>query len=106
MNIVVFGSLGKRVLPAGWTKEATIALFGSAEFDLTGVTPGDNPRLTAAAILGSVDIIADEGTNIALSGFSLLGSRNVKVTGGAGPTIRLRGIVILGSVNVKPPKKT
>ena len=53
MNIVVFGSFGKRVLPKGWTKETTIALLGSADFDLTGVEPGDNPRLTAAAILGS-----------------------------------------------------
>ncbi len=105
MNIVVFGSLGKRVLPAGWTEETTIALFGSADFDLTGVAPGDNPRLTAAAILGSVNITVEEGTNIALSGLSLLGSRNVKVTGGAGPTIRLRGIVVLGSVNVTPPKQ-
>jgi hypothetical protein len=104
MNIVVFGSLGNRVLPKGWTKETAIAVLGSADFDLTGVEPGDNPRLTAAAILGSVNIIADEGTSIDLSGFSLFGSRNVKVTGGDGPTIRLRGIVFLGSVNVKPPK--
>jgi len=104
MNIVVFGSFGNRVLPTGWTKETAIALLGSGEFDLTGVEPGANPRLTAAAILGSVSIVADEGTNIALSGFSLFGSRNIKVTGGDGPTIRLRGIVIFGSVNVTPPK--
>ena len=106
MNIVVFGSFGKRGLPKGWTKETTIALLGSGEFDLTGVEPGDNPRLTAAAILGSVNVVVDEGTNIAMSGFSLFGSRNVKVTGGDGTTIRLRGIVVLGSVNVTPPKHT
>ena len=104
MNIVVFGSFGKRGLPTAWTKETPIALLGSGDFDLTGVAPGDQPRLTAAAILGSVNIVADEGTNIAMSGFSLFGSRNVKVTGGDGPTIRLRGIAVLGSVNVTPPK--
>lgn len=104
MNIVVFGSFGKRVLPRGWIKETTIALLGSGEFDLSGVEPGDNPRLTAAALLGSVKIVVDEGTNIALSGFSLLGSRNVEVAGGDGPTIHVRGIAILGSVNVKPPE--
>lgn len=104
MNVVVFGSFGNRVLPNGWTKETTIALLGSADFDLTGVEPGDHPRLTAGAILGSVDIIVDEGTNIDLSGFSLFGSRKVKVTGGEGPTIHVRGIVILGSVSVRPPK--
>lgn len=103
MNIVVFGSFGKRVLPAGWTKDTTVALLGSGTFDLTGITPGDNPRLTAAAILGSVTIIADRGTNIALSGFSLFGSRNIEVVGGDGPTIRLRGIVLFGSVTVKSP---
>ena len=106
MNIVVFGSFGSRVLPKGWTKETTIALLGSADFDLTGVEPGDNPRLTAGAILGSVKITVDEGTNIDLSGFSLVGSRNVKVTGGEGPTIHVRGIVVLGSISVKPPRPT
>ena len=106
MNIVVFGSFGKRGLPKGWTKETTIALLGSGDFDLTGVEPGENPRLTAAAILGSVTVVADEGTNVALSGFSLFGSRDVKVTGGDGPTIRLRAIAVLGSVTVKPPKQT
>jgi hypothetical protein len=105
MNIVVFGSFGKRGLPNGWTEETTVALLGSGDFDLTGVQPGENPRLTAVAILGSVDVVVDEGTNVALSGFSLFGSRNIKVTGGDGPTIRLRGTAILGSVNVKPPKQ-
>ena len=42
VNIVVFGSFGKRVLPRGWTKETTIALLGSGEFDLSGVEPGGN----------------------------------------------------------------
>ncbi len=106
MNIVVFGSFGKRVLPKGWTRETTVALLGSGEFDLSGVEPGETPRLTAAAVLGSVKIIVDEGTNIALSGFSLLGSRNVEVAGGDGPTIHVRGIAILGSVNVEPPEHT
>lgn len=104
MNIVVFGSFGKRVLPPGWTKDTTVAVLGSGTFDLTAVAAGDNPRLTAVAILGSVTIVADPGTNIALSGFSLFGSRNVEVVGGDGPTIRLRAIVLFGSVIVKPPK--
>ena len=80
--------------------------MGSGDFDLTGIEPGDNPRLTAGANLGSINIVADEGTNFGMSGFSLFGSRNVKVTGGDGPTIRLRGVVIFGSINVKPPKQT
>jgi hypothetical protein len=105
MNIVVFGSFGKRGLPTGWTKETTVAVFGSGDFDLTGVEPGEQPRLTAVAVFGSVNLVVDEGTNVFLSGFSLFGSRNVKVTGGDGPTIRLRGAAILGSVNVKPPKR-
>jgi hypothetical protein len=105
VNIVVFGSFGRRVLPKKWTKETTIAFLGSGEFDLSGVEPGDNPRLTAAALLGSVKIVVDEGTNIALSGFSLFGSRNVEATGGDGPTIRVRGIAILGSVHVQPSDK-
>ena len=106
MNIVVFGSFKKRVLPAGWTKDTAIAVLGSGDFDLTGVQPGENARLTAAAVLGSIDIVLDEGTNVVMSGFSLFGSRQVKVMGGDGPTIRVRGIVLFGSVKIKPPKQT
>lgn len=106
MNIVVFGSFKKRVLPAGWTKDTAIAVLGSGDFDLAGVQPGENARLTAAAMLGSITIVVDEGTNVAMGGFSLFGSRQVKVTSGDGPTIQVLGIVVFGSVTITSPRQT
>ena len=60
MNIVVFGSFGKRMLAPGWTKETAVALAGGGDFDLTGVEPGENARLTAVAVFGGIDIIVDD----------------------------------------------
>ncbi len=105
MNIVVFGSFGKRVLASGWKRETAIALVGGGDFDLTGIEPGENARLTAVAILGSVNLVVDDNTNVTMGGFSLFGSRNVEIKGGDGPPIRVVGFVLFGSVNIKPPKQ-
>lgn len=104
MNVAVFGSFGKRMLAPGWRNETALAFVGGGEFDLTGVEPGDGARLRAIAIFGSIDIIVDEGTNVTMSGFSVFGSRDVKVTPGAGPHMGVRGVAVFGSVDVEPPK--
>lgn len=104
MNIAVFGSFGQRVLASGWSRETAVALLGGGDFDLTGVVPGDGARLTAVAIFGGIDVIVDEGTQVTMGGFSLFGSRVVKVTPGDGPAMRVRAVVFFGSVEVRPPK--
>ena len=48
----------------------------------------------------------DDNTNVTMGGFSLFGSRSVKVSGGDGPTIRIRGFVLFGGIDVKPPKQS
>ena len=101
LNIAVFGSFGNRMLAPGWTKESAVALIGSGRFDLTQVEAGGDARFTAVAVLGSMKLIVDEGTQVTMTGFSLFGSRNVEVTPAGGPSIRIRAIAVLGSVNVE-----
>jgi hypothetical protein len=103
MNVAIFGSFGQRLLAGGWTKETAIAFFGGGDFDLTDVQPGPNAQLTAVAIFGSVDVRVAEGTQVTMSGASLLGSRKVKVPTGSGPELRVRGIAVFGHVDVLPP---
>ena len=105
MNVVIFGSFGKRMLAPGWKKETAIALAGGGDFDLTGIEPGENARLTAVAIFGGIDVVVDDNTNVTMGGFSIFGSREVTVSGGDGPTIQVRGFALFGGVDVKPPKQ-
>ncbi len=104
MNIAALGSFGRRMLADGWTRETAVAFFGGGEFDLTGIEPGENARLTAIAVFGSVDIRVDRGTQVTMTGGSLLGSRKVKVDVGDGPTVRVRGFAFFGHVHVLPPR--
>jgi hypothetical protein len=103
MNVAVFGSFGKRMLAPGWTKETAVAFFGSGEFDLTQVEPGGNARFIATAVFGGINIIVDEGTRVTMSGFSLLGRREVEVVAGDGAAIQLHAIAVFGHIKVKPP---
>ena len=105
MNVVIFGSFGKRMLAAGWKKETAIALAGGGDFDLTGIEPGENARLTAVAIFGGIDVVVDDNTNVTMGGFSMFGSREVTVSGGDGPTIRVRAFALFGGIDVAPPKQ-
>ncbi len=104
MNVAVFGGFGKRMLSSGWTAETAVAFAGGGEFDLTGITPGEGAQLTAIAIFGGIDIIVDEGTQVTMTGFSVFGSREIKITGADGPAMRIKAIAVFGGVDVKPPK--
>jgi len=103
MNVAVFGSFGERLLAHGWTKETAVAFFGGGDFDLSEVEPGEHARLTAVAVLGSVDIRVAADAQVTMTGGSLFGSRKVKVPTGSGPAVHVRGIAVLGHVNVLPP---
>lgn len=101
MNVAVFGSFGKRMLAPGWTKERAVAFFGGGDFDLTGIEAGEDARLTATAIFGSIDVIVDEGTQVTVTGFSFFGSRDVKIEPSDQPAIHIRAVAIFGSVDVE-----
>jgi hypothetical protein len=104
MNVAIFGGFGKRMLATGWTKETAVAILGGGDFDLVGIEPGENARLTVVAILGGIDIVVDEGTQVTMSGFSLFGGRNVSVAAGEGPRVGVRAFSLFGGVEVRPPK--
>ena len=102
MNVALFGGFAKTPLAPGWRRETAIALLGGGDLDLAAATPADDARLTAIAVFGGIDVRVPAGARIAMSGFSLLGGREVKVPPGDGPTIRIRAVAIFGGVTVQP----
>ncbi len=101
MNLAMLGGFGKRPFAPGWTKQTAIAVLGGGEIDLTQSPPGEGAQLTAVAVLGGIDVTVAPGSRLTVSGFSLLGGREIKVEPGEGPAMRMRLIAVLGGVEVK-----
>jgi hypothetical protein len=101
VNVAILSGL-KRPIPAGWTKETLVTILGGVDLDFSSSPPADDARLTVVTILGGVKIRVAPGTRVALSGFSLLGGREVKVTqSGDGPVISMNLWAFLGGIEVK-----
>jgi hypothetical protein len=101
VNVAILSGL-KRPIPAGWTKETLVTILGGVDLDFSSSPPGQDAHLTVVTILGGVKILVAPGTRVALSGFSLLGGREVKVTqSGDGPEIRMNLWAFLGGIEVK-----
>lgn len=102
MNLVIFGGLNRRPFPPGWTTETVITIFGGGTLDLSSSQPGEDARLTVVTILGGATILVAPGTKVSVSGFSLFGGREVKVSQvGDGPVIKMSLWVFLGGIEVK-----
>ncbi len=110
MNLAIFGGLSRRPFPPGWTKETVVSILGGCDLDLSSSLPGSDARLTAVAILGGIDILVPYGTKVSVSGFGLLGGREIKVSQrGDGPEIKMSLWAFLGGIEVKeqaPPATT
>lgn len=64
-------------------------------------------KIDASTILGSVTIFVPEGVEVRLSGRSILGAKESRVTTPAlpgAPVIEVRANVLLGNVTVRPAK--
>jgi hypothetical protein len=99
MNVAVLGGFGRK-----WHRQIALALLGGGQVDLTNVASGENPSLTAIAIFGGMDVLVEEGTNVNMTGFSILGGREeADIAAGDGPAVRIRAIAIFGGVKVRTP---
>ena len=99
LHLSILGS-GQSPVPAGWTRETAISLIGSSRIDLSGSSPGSGATLTGISVVGSMEIVVPAGNRLSVGGFSLLGSRKVRVTPGEGSLVRLRLFSLLGSITV------
>jgi hypothetical protein len=110
--VSVFGGTEQRGRWCLSSRLWVVAIFGGVDVDLGAAEP-EVPEsvITVIAALGGAGIIAPQGVPIQLSGFSLLGGKGDKRSGGhplpGAPLVRVRVFTILGGVTVKdrPPRR-
>jgi hypothetical protein len=100
MRFVLLSSL-RATLPAGWTRERVLSLFGSVGLDLSEAPPGPGATLSVFTVLGPVRIVVERGSQIDLRGSSILGSRRLEVEPGQGSNVVIDVWTILASVRIE-----
>ncbi|MGH9067655.1 MAG: DUF1707 SHOCT-like domain-containing protein, partial [Acidimicrobiales bacterium] len=84
-----------------------VTLMGSAELDLRQAdVDGPEVVINAVSLMGSVDVIVPEGTDVELTGIPLMGSKDLRVRPGPGnphgvARVHVRAFPIMGSVMVR-----
>ncbi len=100
MQLAVFGNTSEAGFAPEWTDETAVAIFGSANLDLTRQSPLSNAALKVAAIFGSAKIIVPPGARVSTKGIALFGNSQVKVEHGTGPELQVNFFVLFGQVTI------
>jgi hypothetical protein len=113
LNFSIFGGseLGKRAWKPG-KKLTAISLFGGTDIDFQQAELEEPvTKVVCISILGGTNIIVPPGLPVTLSGLSLLGGREVKLSE-PGPaeqpsdkSLHVNAIAILGGVSISAPKE-
>ena len=94
---------------AGRTR--AISIMGGCELDLRAAEiVGSEARITCFAWMGGVQIVVPEGVEVDVTGFTLIGGRDVDVADAprrpGTPLVRVRAFAFMGGVSVQtPPNK-
>jgi hypothetical protein len=99
-DVAIFA--GRKItLPAGWTKQRLVAIFGGAQVDASA-PPGAGAVLRMLTILGGAEVRVPNGARVTVGGLALLGGRRVEVRSDPeGPEIRLVAFTVLGGLRVR-----
>ena len=113
LNLSIFGGsdLGKRPWKPG-KKLWSISLLGGTNIDFqqAKLEEGET-KVVCISFLGGTDIIVPTDLPVTVSGFSVLGGRDVKLSESgmtestSGKSLHVSAFAILGGIDVKPPKK-
>jgi hypothetical protein len=113
LNVSIFGGsdLGKRPWKPG-KKLWAITVLGGTDIDFQQAQLEEAvTKVVCITLLGGTDIIVPPDLPVTVSGFSLLGGRDVKLSepGAAEPpsgkSLHIQAFAILGGVDIKPPKE-
>lgn len=85
-----------------------LAVMGGTVVDLQGAEfEGDVLTINAVALMGAVEIVVPEGVDVELSGFAIMGGRDMRVDGPVlphAPLVRVHGYAVMGGVEIRHPK--
>ncbi|MCW2616272.1 MAG: hypothetical protein JWN08_3266 [Frankiales bacterium] len=76
------------------------AVMGSAVVDLRREDLPDGTRVKVRAVMGEVQVQVPPGTDVHLTGLSVMGDRKVRVKAEGGKTLHLDAYAVMGSVSV------
>lgn len=86
-----------------------LALMGGVNVDLRDAATDDGVfDIDAVAVMGGVEIIVPDGSDVDLDGFSIMGGRDNKVVaiaGADGPLVRVNGYAVMGGVVIRTATK-
>jgi predicted membrane protein len=105
-HIRIIGGMRRRGRSSLDRNIVSVALIGGIDLDLSEAEfTSSEVTLTLIALLGGVDITAPQGVNVVVGGFSLLGGRDIELTGEHPtldvPVLRIRVFSLIGGVHVR-----
>lgn len=100
MQLAIFSNTSEAGFAPEWADETAVAVFGSANLDLTRQSPLSSAVLKVAAIFGSAKIVVPPGARVTTKGIALFGNSRVKVEHGAGPELQVNFFVLFGEVTI------
>jgi hypothetical protein len=102
--------MGSETKTGRWRVGHTIdllAVMGETKVDLRqAYIDGPVVTINAVSIMGNVEVWVPEGVEVEMDGFSIMGSRDVKLAkavaaGPDAPVVRVHGFALMGSITVK-----
>jgi Cell wall-active antibiotics response 4TMS YvqF len=82
-----------------------VTLIGGLDLDLTGAdVPAGGAQITKVSVVGGVSVVVPPDVRVEVSGFSLIGGRDVervREVPADAPVIRLRSFGLVGGVRVR-----
>jgi hypothetical protein len=102
--VTIFGDVEQSGAWRAGEHLASGTLFGDVELDFrkASLTSGE-AQVTAVTPFGDVEVVVPPGVDVEVTGFTLFGSKRVRVEGPVGPSspvVRLRAFTVFGSVRV------
>jgi hypothetical protein len=106
-QITILGGIKRRGHWSVPARTTIISLIGGANLDLTEAEfAAPEVTITSISLLGGLHVVVPPGTNVDVTGFRVLGGRDIRVAEASAPgapTVHLRTYSLLGGVKVRSP---
>jgi hypothetical protein len=104
-HITILGGIHRRGHWRVPARTTIISLIGGANLDLTQAEfAAPEVTITRMSLLGGLHVVVPPGTNVDVTGFRVLGGRDIRVAEASvpgAPTVHLRTYSLLGGVTVR-----
>lgn len=100
---------GDATLVGAWRAPAAVrpvSVFGDVELDLSRATLTEGRiEITPVTPFGDIDVLVPPGVEVDVSGFTLFGSKKIRIAEPAGPgsapLVRIRAFSLFGSIKIR-----